>query len=222
MARILICDDDDKVVELIKTYCELDNYETDTASDGLDAIMLTKEKEYDLIILDVMMPKLDGFTALEKIREYSSVPVIMLTAKSEEHDKLQGFTAGADDFLAKPFSPRELMARIKAIIKRNTKEEDLDEIVEISGIKVNPLSREVFVNDEIVTLTPKEFDLLLFLMRNKRQVMTREQLLDKVWGYDYYGDARTVDTHVKSLRERLGEKRGVIKTVWGVGYKFED
>ncbi len=222
MAKILLVDDDLDIIKLVRTYCEIENYEVVEAHDGLEAINIVKNSnDIDICVLDVMMPNIDGFTALSKIREFSQIPVIMLTAKSEEYDKLHGFSIGADDFLPKPFSPRELIARVKAILKRGTVQES-SEYLESGVIRVDELAREVFVSGNSVNLTPKEFDLLVFLMKNKKQVMTREQLLSKVWGFDYYGDARTVDTHVKSLRERLGDSRNCVRTVWGVGYKFED
>ncbi len=223
MQKILICDDDDDVVRLIKTYCELDGFNVTTASNGAEAIDLNSSNDFDLILIDVMMPQVDGFTAVAKIRESSDVAIIMLTAKSEEYDKLHGFNLGIDDFIVKPFSPIEVMARIKAIIKRtkkNTKENDITKL-SIGSISVNTLSREVKVEGKGITLTPKEFDLLVCLIKNKNQVLTREQLLNKIWGFDYYGDARTIDTHIKSLRERLSNDRKYIKTVWGVGYKLE-
>lgn len=224
MPKVLIIDDDINIVKLVKTYCEVENYECDYGEDGEQAVRLIKNNKYDIIILDVMMAYKDGFEVLREVRTFCNTPVIMLTAKTEEYDKLNAFDLGADDFVAKPFSPKELMARIKVILKRNKKEEteeDENGTITIGEISVNLLSREATVKGEDVVLTPKEFDLLVFLMKNEKHVMTREQLLDKVWGYDYFGDARTVDTHIKSLRERLGDCRSYIKTVWSVGYMFE-
>ncbi len=224
MQKILICDDDTDVVRLLKTYCELDGYEVSTASNGAEAIKITDTTDFDLIIMDVMMPQVDGFEAVAKIREKSDVAIVMLTAKSEEYDKLHGFNIGIDDFIVKPFSPIEVMARLKAILKRTkqtTKESDQGKLG-IGTLVVNTLSREVKVEGKNITLTPKEFDLLVCLLKNKNQVLTREQLLNKIWGFDYYGDARTIDTHIKSLRERLSNDRKYIKTVWGVGYKLEE
>lgn len=223
MSKILLCDDEQDVVRLMKTYCELDGYEVEEAFNGLEAIEKTKTSNFDLILMDVMMPNVDGFTAVAKIREKSNVPIILLTAKSEEYDKLHGFNLGIDDFIIKPFSPREVMARIKAILKRSAQLEGKEDTsFEIGNISLNELSRTVIVSNAQISLTPKEFELLAHLMKHHKQVLTREQLLNNVWGYDYFGDARTVDTHIKSLREHLGEKRKYIKTVWGVGYKFED
>ncbi len=224
MQKILICDDDTDVVRLLKTYCELDGYEVSTANNGAEAIKITDTNDFDLIIMDVMMPQVDGFEAVSKIREKSDVAIVMLTAKSEEYDKLHGFNIGIDDFIVKPFSPIEVMARLKAILKRTkqtTKESDQGKLG-IGTLVVNTLSREVKVEGKNITLTPKEFDLLVCLLKNKNQVLTREQLLNKIWGFDYYGDARTIDTHIKSLRERLSNDRKYIKTVWGVGYKLEE
>ncbi len=224
MPKILICDDDTDVVRLLKTYCELDGYDVSTANNGAEAIQITDTTEFDLIIMDVMMPQVDGFEAVAKIREKSDVAIVMLTAKSEEYDKLHGFNIGIDDFIVKPFSPIEVMARLKAILKRTTnvvKDNDQGKL-SIGSLVANTLSREVSVDGKNITLTPKEFDLLVCLLKNKNQVLTREQLLNKIWGFDYYGDARTIDTHIKSLRERLSKERKYIKTVWGVGYKLEE
>ncbi len=224
MSKILLCDDDADVVHLMKTYCELDGFQVEEAFSGLEAVEKVKTTDFDIILMDVMMPNIDGFTAAQKIRETSSVPIIFLTAKSEEYDKLHGFEIGVDDFIVKPFSPREVMARIKAILKRAVKkeEEESQKSLKAGAIFLDELSRVVTVNDIEISLTPKEFELLAHLMKYKKQVLTREQLLNNVWGYDYFGDARTVDTHIKSLREHLGENRKSIKTVWGIGYKFED
>ncbi len=224
MAKILLVDDDKDVLNLIEAYCELDKHICDRALDGSIALeMLEKNNyEYDLIITDVAMPKLDGFDMVKEIRKKSDVKIIFLTARTEEHDKLLGFAIGSDDFVEKPFSPRELMARVNAILRRSNKSsEEEKNIVKIFGIEINKDSREVKINDEIVCLTLKEYELLLYLIENEKRALSREQILDKVWGYEYYGDTRTVDTHIKLLREILGEHRDYIKTVWGVGYKFD-
>ncbi|MFV0519619.1 MAG: response regulator transcription factor [Lachnospirales bacterium] len=223
MSKILLCDDDVDVVRLMKTYCELDDFEVEEAFSGMEAVAKVKEGVFDLLLMDVMMPNVDGFTAAAKIREFSSIPIVLLTAKSEEYDKIHGFTIGIDDFIVKPFSPREVMARIKAILKRSSKTFDNTRVVyEIGSIILNESSRVVTVDGDELYLTPKEFELLSYLIKNKKRVFTREQLLNSVWGYDYYGEARTVDTHIKSLRERLGENRKYLKTVWGIGYKLEE
>jgi DNA-binding response OmpR family regulator len=188
------------------------------AANGRIAIEKANETQFDIVVLDVMMPGLDGFETLAEIRRESQVPVIMLTSRSEEYDKILGFNLGADDYVPKPFSPKELMARIRAVLKRSTK--PCDSLI-FGELCISPGSRRVSAGQKVFSLPPKEFDLLLYLAQNERLVLSRENLLNRVWGYDYYGDARTVDTHIKSLREHLGDYRKAIQTVWGVGYKFE-
>lgn len=219
MAKILIVDDDIHLRKLVLTYAELQNYQCEEVETGNVALDKFNINKYDLIVLDVMMPELDGFQTLAEIRKKSEVPVIMLTARTEEYDKLLSFNLGVDDYVSKPFSPKELMARIGAVLKRSNIK-TTDEIV-FGGLQIIPESRTVTVNDGRLNLPPKEFDLLLKLAQNDHIVLTREQLLQTVWGYDYYGDTRTVDTHIKSLRDHLGEYRNIIQTVWGVGYRFE-
>ena len=219
MPRILIADDDANLRSLVKTYAELEGYECLQAENGKAAIDAVRENNLDIVVLDVMMPEMDGFEALSRLREESGIPVILLTARSEEYDKLYGFNLGADDYLAKPFSPKELMARIRAVLKRG--KAGVEEELRFGPLSIAKRARTVRIGEEEVPLTPKEFDLLLFLAENQSIVMKRETILKNVWGYDYFGDARTVDTHIKSLRDRLKECRGMVKTVWGVGYKFE-
>lgn len=219
MSKLLIVDDDIHLRKLVLTYAELDGYQCEEAENGQKAIEKLNSIQFDIIILDVMMPELDGFETLGVIRKESQVPVIMLTSRSEEYDKLLGFHLGVDDYVPKPFSPRELMARIGAVLKRSGKK-SCDKLT-FGEFSVSPGSRTVMVGEKVLNLPPKEFDLLLYLVQNERLVLSREQLLNKVWGYDYYGDTRTVDTHIKSLREHLGDYRKVIQTAWGVGYKFE-
>lgn len=219
MPKLLIVDDDAHLRKLVRTYAERDGLQCEEAENGLRAIEKVDHTAFDIAVLDVMMPGIDGFATLEKIREYSEVPVIMLTSRTEEHDRLLGFGLGADDYVPKPFSPKELMARVGAVLKRTGYKPG--EALTFGTLCVEPGSRTVTVDGRVLGLTPKEFDLLLHLARNARLVLSREQLLNKVWGYSYDGDVRTVDTHVKSLREHLGEYRCVIRTVWGVGYKFE-
>ncbi len=224
MAKILLIDDDKDVLNLIEAYCELDKHICDTAIDGVDALEILEKNNYnyDLIITDVAMPRLDGFKMVKEIRKKSDIKIIFLTARTEEHDKLLGFAIGSDDFVEKPFSPRELMARVNAILRRNgNTNNNVKDTIEIGGIHINKESRDVKVNGEIVNLTLKEYELLVYLIENKERALSREQILDKVWGYEYYGDTRTVDTHIKLLREIIGEYRGYIKTIWGVGYKFD-
>ena len=219
MPKLLIVDDDIHLRKLVRTYVRMAGYEYDEAEDGCQAIEKLDGTEFDIVVLDVLMPGLDGFQTLEEIRKTSQVPVIMLTSRSEEWDKLSGFTLGADDYMVKPFSPRELVARIGAVLKRSSSEPD--EKLVFRDLCIDPASRTVTAGDETISLPPKEFELLLYLAGNNRRVLKREQLLDKIWGQDYYGDSRTIDTHVKSLREHLGEYRKAIQTVWGVGYKFD-
>lgn len=219
MPKMLIVDDDLHLRKLVLTYAEMDNFECKEAGNAQQALDILHEKEFDIIILDIMMPGMDGFEALAEIRKLSQVPVIILTARGEEYDKLLGFNLGADDYVPKPFSPKELMARVGAVLKRNGGK--LDDTLCFGTLCIQPDARLVTVDEQPLSLPPKEFDLLLKLAQNARLVLSREQLLNKVWGYDYFGDVRTVDTHVKSLRVHLGTYRKVIQTVWGVGYKFE-
>lgn len=220
MARLLIVDDDMRLRRLVRTYAQLEGYQCQEAASGQEALGLAKTQEFDLIVLDVMMPGMDGFGTLALIREESQVPVIMLTARSEEADKLKGFRLGVDDYVSKPFSPKELMARAGAILKRAGRKSAARRL-SFGPLAISPGSREVTIGGRHVALPPKEFELLLKLAQNERLVLTREQLLETIWGYSYCGDSRTVDTHIKSLRDHLGECRNLIQTVWGVGYKFE-
>jgi DNA-binding response OmpR family regulator len=223
-ARILLVDDEERIRDMIKEYTSLEGYDIDEASNGLEALELFKQHKYSLIILDVMMPKIDGFTVCREIRKTSNVPVIMLTARGEEYDKLFGFELGVDDYIIKPFSPKELLARMKAIIRRSSSgdlEAKKENTVTLEGLVVDFDSRNTYVNGNIVTLTPKEYSLLTFFIKNPNRVFSREQLLNEVWGYDFIGDDRTVDTHIKMLRVSIKEYRKFIVTVWGTGYKFE-
>lgn len=216
---MLIVDDDIHLRKLVLTYAQLENFQCREAENGQQALELLQQADSDIIILDVMMPGKDGFETLSELRQFTQAPVIMLTARGEEYDKLLGFNLGADDYVSKPFSPKELMARVSAVLKRTGKKKDSRLV--FGGLVIEPEARAVAVDGNWIALPPKEFDLLLKMAENARMVFSREQLLDKVWGFDYFGDARTVDTHVKSLREHLGPYRKVIETVWGVGYKFE-
>ena len=222
--RILIADDEEGIRDMVKEYVSLDGFSVDEAADGEEALDLLAKNKYDLLLLDVMMPKVNGWTVLRKLRETSNLPVIMLTARGEEYDKLFGFELGADDYMIKPFSPKELLARMKAIIRRSETDKSDDsgkEVDVFGGLKIEYFSRNVYVDGELISLTPKEFELLSFFAHNEHYVFTREQLLSKVWGYDFYGDERTVDTHIKMLRDSLKNYRSYIVTVWGTGYKFE-
>ena len=220
MPTLLIADDDARLRRLIRTYAELENYTCEEAGDGRSALRIFQATPCDLVILDVMMPGMDGFETLEKLREISDVPVIMLTARTEEYDKLMGFRLGVDDCVSKPFSPRELMARVAAVLRRNSKGRT-ETSMTFGSLTIMPEFRIVTLDGNKLTLPPKEFELLLKLAQNERIVLSRDQLLESIWGYSYFGDGRTIDTHIKSLREHLGRYRGIIQTVWGVGYKFE-
>lgn len=219
MKKVLITDDDIHLRKLVLTYAELDGFQCEEAECGEDAIRKIESTPFDIVVLDVMMPGPNGFETLAEIRKTSEVPVIMLTARGEEYDRLLGFKLGADDYVQKPFSPKELMARVAAVLKRTGAKQDAN--YRFGELCISPDARTVTLGDSALTITPKEFDLLLTLAQNEHIVLSRERLLEKVWGYEYLGDARTVDTHVKSLRERLGHYRKLIQTVWGVGYKFE-
>lgn len=222
MSTILLVDDDPKIRDIIKEYMAIGDFTLLEASDGLEALKRVEENQIDLIVLDVMMPKLDGWQTLREIRKSHRIPVIMLSARGEEYDKLLGFEMGVDDYVVKPFSPRELLARIKAVLARaTTPVTDSDSKLIFDGLILDANARTVDREGERLSLTPKEYELLYFLMQNPRHAFSREQLLSAVWGYDFYGDDRTVDTHIKMLREHLGDYRNFIVTVWGVGYKFE-
>ena len=222
--KILIVDDEERIRDMIKEYTSLEEFQIDEASDGVEALNLSKQVQYSLIVLDVMMPRMDGWSVCREIRKTSQVPIIMLTARGEEYDKLFGFELGVDDYIIKPFSPKELLARMKAIIRRSTPTGDSTpkgDRASIEGLVIEFNSRNVYVDENIVNLTPKEYELLNFFVHNPNMVFSRDQLLNSVWGYDFIGDDRTVDTHVKMLRESLGSYRKFIVTVWGTGYKFE-
>ncbi len=219
MTRILIADDEADIREVVREYGELNGYEIDEAADGMEAIEEVKNNQYDLVVLDVMMPKLDGFSACRRIREICDVPVIMLSARTEEYDKLFGFELGVDDYVTKPFSPKELMARIKVILERGKRTPS--NILRFEGLEIDVAGRLVKVDGRRADLTPKEIDLLLYMVQNLNIALSRQKLLEEVWNYDYYGDDRTVDTHVKMLRHNLGRYRDHIVTVRGMGYKFE-
>lgn len=219
MKKMLIVDDDIHIRNLVKVYAELEGFQCSEAGDAEQALFLLSEADYDILILDIMMPGKDGFQALREIREHSHLPVIMLTARNEEYDTLMGFQLGADDYVSKPFSPRELMARVNAVLKRAGNE--TGSILKFGEFCIQTDTRLVIAGEKTMNLPMKEFDLLVKLARNEHIVLTRDQLMESVWGYEYYGTTRTVDTHIKSLREHLGEYRRLIQTVWGVGYKFE-
>lgn len=216
---MLIADDDVHLRKLVVTYAELEGFYCQEAENAQEAIDMLGKTDFDILILDIMMPGKDGFKALAEIREYSQIPIIMLTARSEEYDKLMGFNLGADDYVSKPFSPKELMARVNAVLKRAGSVPNM--AMQFGDLRIRINARLVEIGESIINLPPKEFDLLVKLAQNEHIVLTRQQLLESVWGYEYHGDTRTVDSHIKSLREHLGEQRKLIQTVWGVGYKFE-
>lgn len=218
--NILVVDDEKLIREVIKEYLLIDGYKVYEAENGLEAIEIVKLNDINLIIMDIMMPKMDGFKASNEIKKIKKIPCIMLSARSEEYDKLAGFEIGIDDYVTKPFSPRELIARVKVVLKRNEEIKEKD-IIELGNLYIDLLAHEVKLNDKELVLTPKEYDLIKYLVINKNIALSREVLLSNVWGYDFYGDDRTVDTHVKTLRNKLGNYRDYIKTVREVGYKFE-
>ena len=215
--KILVVDDEKLIRNVIKEYLLNEKYEVLEAENGFDALRVLSENKVDLIILDIMMPKMDGYECLKEIRKSLTIPVIMLSARKEEEDKLSGFNLGVDDYVTKPFSPKELVARVKAHLKRNNN----TDVYTYKDLEVDYLGRKVMIEGKEVSLTPKEYELLLYFIKNKKVALSREQLLSNVWDYDYYGDDRTVDTHVKMLRKSLGKYRDLIKTVREVGYKYE-
>lgn len=222
MARILVVDDEQKIREVIKEYAVFNGHEVVQAGDGMSAVGLCKLDSFDLIIMDIMMPKLDGYSACKEIRKISDTPIIMLSARSEEVDKLFGFELGIDDYVVKPFSPKELMARVNAVIARNKgHEKPAETVMKFDGLEINIPARTVTIDGQKVELTPKEYDLLFYLVENKNIALSRDKLLSDIWGYDFYGDDRTIDTHIKNLRNNLGKYRDYIVTLRGVGYKFE-
>lgn len=222
MAKLIIADDEEKIRQVIREYAEFTGHEVEEAADGMSLVGLAKLKDFDLLIVDVMMPKLDGFSAVKEIRKTKDVPIIMVSARGEEYDKLFGFELGIDDYVVKPFSPKELMARVNAVLQRRKSHEESEaKVLTFSGLTINIQSRYVSVDSERVDLTPKEYDLLFFLAQNRNIAFSRDKLLSDIWGYDFYGDDRTIDTHIKNLRSRLGPYRDFIVTLRGVGYKFE-
>lgn len=221
--KILIVDDEKNIRNVIKEYAKFDGFETFEAEDGMQAVEMCRTQDFDLIIMDIMMPKLDGYSAVREIRKTKQIPVIMLSARGEEYDKLFGFELGVDDYVTKPFSPKELLARIRAVMKRSAAPAPAGDnnVLKFEGLEINMSGREVFVDGKPVSLTPKEYYLLFYLVRNKGIALSREKLLEEVWGYDFYGDDRTVDTHIKMLRNSLGDYRKFIVTLRGMGYKFD-
>lgn len=223
MRKILIVDDEPNIREVIREYSEFKGFNVTEAIDGMDAIEKVRKDDFDIIILDIMMPRLDGFSACKEIKKIKSIPIIMLSARGEEYDKLFGFELGIDDYVVKPFSPKELMARIEAVLIRYNahKNESIENKYTFDGLTVDIEGRNVYVDGNKIDMTPKEYDLLFYFIKNKNIALTREKLLSAIWGYDFFGDDRTIDTHIKMLRSSIGEYRKFIVTLRGMGYKFE-
>lgn len=223
MSKLLIVDDEINIRELIKKYASFEGYDVHEALDGIEAIEKCKNEDFDIVIMDVMMPELDGFSAVKEIRKIKNIPIIMLSARGEEYDRLHGFDLGIDDYVVKPFSPKELMMRVNAILTRYRANYSVNtnKVYVYEGLKIDYSARIVYVNDERLDMTPKEYDLLTYLIKNENMAIKREELLSKVWGYNFFGDDRTLDTHMKLLRRKLGEYGKNIITLRGVGYRFE-
>ena len=225
MYKILTVDDEERIRALIRKYAEFEGHEVTEAADGMEAIKLCREQDFDIIIMDIMMPELDGFSACREIRKFKQTPIIMLSARGEEYDKINGFELGIDDYVVKPFSPKELMLRIDAVMKRSSHKTDApetqNEIVEIGGLKADITARLVYVDGKRVDMSPKEYDLFFYMLKNRNIALSREKLICELWGYDFYGDDRTLDTHIKLLRKSLGPYARLIVTLRGVGYRFE-
>ncbi|MGN0807133.1 MAG: response regulator transcription factor [Candidatus Coproplasma sp.] len=219
--KVLIVDDEEMIRGVLKEYVEFEGNEAYEAADGMEAVKMCRDTDFDVILMDVMMPRLDGFSAVKEIKKSKDVPVIMLSARGEEYDKLFGFEIGVDDYVTKPFSPKEVMARINVVTKRKQQKDETGDKVTFEGLTVDMAGRNVFVDGEKIDLTPKEYDILFYFIKNKGIALTREKLLYDVWGFDFYGDDRTVDTHIKMLRANLKQYRKFIVTLRGVGYKFE-
>ena len=223
MSKLLIVDDEFRIRELIKKYAEYEGHEVDEAENGEQAVLKCRNNTYDIIIMDIMMPVMDGFQAVEQIRKFSNTPIIMLSARGEEYDRLSGFESGVDDYVVKPFSPKELMMRVAAVLRRSSADskDDSKSRFVYQGLSIDFSARVVTVDGERVSLTPREYELLFYMVNNKGIALTREQLISKVWGYDFFGDDRTLDTHIKLLRKSLGPYATLIVTLRGVGYRFE-
>jgi DNA-binding response OmpR family regulator len=231
MYHILVVDDESRIRSIIRKYAEFDGHKVTEAGDGMEAVLLCRKNEYDLIIMDIMMPELDGFSACREIRKISQTPIIMLSARGEEYDRINGFEVGIDDYVIKPFSPKELMLRIEAIMKRvktvsatdvTTPKPNLVIELDNGGLRADVTARLVFIDGERIDMSPKEYDLFFYLLSNRNIALSREKLLCEVWGYDFFGDARTLDTHIKLLRKSLGKYSNYIVTLRGVGYRFEE
>ena len=228
MYHILVVDDEARIRSIIRKYAEFEGHTVTEAGDGMEAVSLCRREQFDIIILDIMMPELDGFSVCREVRKISATPIIMLSARGEEYDKINGFELGVDDYVVKPFSPRELMLRVEAVMKRLkrnvTEQQAQNEIVEFDGggLRADLTARIVYVDGVRVEMSPKEYELFFYLLRNRNIALTREKLISEVWGYDFYGDVRTLDTHIKLLRKSLGRYSDYIVTLRGVGYRFEE
>ena len=223
MSKILVVDDEFRIRQIIRKYAEFEGFEVEEAVDGMEAIEICRGKDFDLIIMDVMMPELDGFSACREIRKFKTTPIFMLSARGEEYDKIHGFELGSDDYVVKPFSPKELMMRVHAVIKRSggDVEGNSKDVFTFENLSVDFSARIVTINGERIEMTPKEYELFFYMVKNKGIALTREKLISEVWGYDFFGDERTLDTHIKLLRKSLGEYSKCIVTLRGVGYRFE-
>lgn len=224
MNKLLVVDDEFRIRQIIRKYAEFEGYEVEEAVDGMQAIEVCRKNKFDLIIMDVMMPELDGFSACREIRKFSQTPIIMLSARGEEYDRIHGFELGSDDYVVKPFSPKELMMRVSAVIKRSSGSlgnENANDVFSFEGLSVDFSARIVTIDDKRIEMTPKEYELFFYMVKNKGLALTREKLISEVWGYDFFGDERTLDTHIKLLRKSLGEYSKCIVTLRGVGYRFE-
>ena len=228
MYSILVADDEARIRSIIKKYAEFEGYTVTEAADGMEAVCLCRKNEFDIVIMDIMMPELDGFSACREIRKNSGIPIIMLSARGEEYDRINGFELGIDDYVVKPFSPKELMLRIEAIMKRvkktakeNEKKENVVINLDGGGLCADVTARLVFIDGKRIDMSPKEYDLFFYMLNNRNIALSREKLISDVWGYDFYGDVRTLDTHIKLLRKSLGRYAGLIVTLRGVGYRFE-
>lgn len=222
MSKLLVVDDEFRIRQIIRKYAEFEGHTVEEATDGMAAIEICRKNKYDLIIMDVMMPELDGFSACREIRKFSDTPVIMLSARGEEYDKIHGFELGSDDYVVKPFSPKELMMRVNAVIKRSGGKSETDkDVFSYKGLSVDFSARIVTIDGKRAEMTPKEYELFFYMVKNKDIALTREKLISEVWGYDFYGDERTLDTHIKLLRKSLGDYSKCIVTLRGVGYRFE-
>lgn len=228
MYHLLVVDDEVRIRSIIKKYAEFEGHTVTEAADGMEAVRLTRANEFDMVIMDIMMPELDGFSACREIRKHSTVPIIMLSARGEEYDKINGFELGIDDYVVKPFSPKELMLRIEAVMKRvksrdvGVKKENLVISLDGGGLRADVTARIVYIDGERIDMSPKEYDLFFYMLENRNIALSRERLISDVWGYDFFGDVRTLDTHIKLLRKSLGKYARMIVTLRGVGYRFEE